>query len=65
MPDMESVHSDYIRLLLVDDEVGFAEVIAKRLSKRGMEVKAVFTGTDAIRAIRKQDFDVAILDLKM
>jgi len=30
-----------------------------------MEVKAVFTGTDAIRAIRKQDFDVAILDLKM
>ena len=65
MPDMESVRSHSIRLLLVDDEVGFTEVISKRLRKRGMVVKAVFTGTDAVRAIRKQDFDVAILDLKM
>ena len=65
MPDMEGVHLDGIRLLLVDDEVGFAEVVSKRLRKRGMVVKAVFTGTDAVRAIRKQDFDVAILDLKM
>jgi len=62
---MEDVHSDCIRLLLVDDEVGFADVIAKRLRKRGMAVKAVFTGTDAVQAIRKQDYDVAILDLKM
>ncbi len=62
---MEGVHLDGIRLLLVDDEVGFAEVVSKRLRKRGMVVKAVFTGTDAVRAIRKQDFDVAILDLKM
>ena len=65
MPDMEGVNSDEIRLLFVDDEVGFAEVISKRLRKRGMVVKAVFTGTDAVQAIRKQDFDVAILDLKM
>jgi len=65
MPDMESVRSDSIRLLFVDDEVGFTEVISKRLRKRGMLVKAVFTGTDAVQAIRKQDFDVAILDLKM
>jgi len=65
MPDMESVRSHSIRLLLVDDEVGFTEVISKRLRKRGMVVKAVYTGTDAVRAIRKQDFDVAILDLKM
>jgi DNA-binding NtrC family response regulator len=65
MPDMESVRSHSIRLLLIDDEVGFTEVISKRLRKRGMVVKAVFTGTDAVRAIRKQDFDVAILDLKM
>jgi len=39
MPDMEGVNSDDIRLLLIDDEVGFAEVISKRLRKRGMVVK--------------------------
>jgi len=62
---MQDVHSNAIRLLLVDDEVGFAEVVSKRLRKRGMHVKTVFTGSNAIKAIRKQDFDVAILDLKM
>lgn len=62
---MEKVHSDPIRVLLVDDEVGFAEVISKRLRKRGMLVSPVFTGADAIKTIRKNDFDVAILDLKM
>jgi DNA-binding NtrC family response regulator len=62
---MQAVHSKGIRLLLVDDEVGFAEVVSKRLRKRGMWVKAVFTGSNAIKAIRKQDFDVAVLDLKM
>jgi len=54
-----------IKLLLVDDEVPFADVISKRLSKRGMAVTAVYSGTEAVRAIRKHDFDVAVLDLKM
>ncbi len=63
--DRQDVHSKNIRILLVDDEMGFAEVVSKRLRKRGMRVKAVFTGSNAIQAIRKQDFDVAILDLKM
>ncbi len=62
---MEKIHSDSIKVLLVDDEVGFAEVISKRLRKRGMLVTPVFTGAGAIKTIRKNDFDVAILDLKM
>ena len=62
---MEKISSNGIRLLLVDDEVGFAEVVSKRLCKRGMRVKTAFTGSNAIKAIRKQDFDVAVLDLKM
>ena len=65
MPDNEQEETGRISVLLVDDEVGFAEVISKRLRKRGMAVYPVFTGTDAIKAIRKSDFDVAILDLKM
>ena len=54
-----------IKLLLVDDEEGFVNVIANRLGKRQIKVTKAFTGTEGIQALRKQDFDVAILDLKM
>ena len=65
MSDKQSIQTDRIRLLLVDDEVGFANILAKRLSKRNMEVTPAYTGTEAIQVLRKQDFDVAVLDLKM
>jgi DNA-binding NtrC family response regulator len=61
----ESVQTDPIRLLIVDDEVGFVNILAKRLSRRNMEVTSTYTGTEAIQILRKQDFDVAVLDLKM
>ena len=54
-----------IKLLLVDDEVGFVDVLSKRLSKRNMTVTAAYSGTKAIQTLRKQDFDVAVLDLKL
>ena len=52
-------------VLLVDDEAGFVNVLTKRLSRRKMEVTSAYTGTEAIQILRKQDFDVAVLDLKM
>jgi DNA-binding NtrC family response regulator len=61
----ESILTDPIRLLIVDDEVGFVNILAKRLSRRNMEVASAYTGTEAIQILRKQDFDVAVLDLKM
>ena len=61
----ENVQTDPIRLLIVDDEVGFVNILAKRLSRRNMEVASAYTGTEAIQILRKQDFDVAVLDLKM
>ncbi len=65
MPIKESVQTDPIRLLIVDDEVGFVNILAKRLRRRNMEVASAYTGTEAIQILRKQDFDVAVLDLKM
>ena len=65
MPGMEKVKDGNIKVLLVDDEVGFADILAKRLNKRNMDVTPVYTGTEAVQIIRKQDFDVAVLDLKM
>ena len=54
-----------IRLLLVDDEEGFVEVLAKRMSRRNMEVTVATSGLEAIQALRAQDFDVAVVDFKM
>ncbi len=54
-----------IRLLLVDDEEGYVNVLAHRLEKRHFHVTKAYSGGDAIKAVRSHDFDVAILDLKM
>jgi len=61
-----SKHADkQIKLLLVDDEKGFVDVIAKRMSKRNIHVTKAYSGTEALKALRKTDFDIAVLDLKM
>jgi DNA-binding NtrC family response regulator len=65
MSEKEESQKETIRVLLVDDEIGFADILAKRLGKRGMVVTPAYTGTGAIKCIRKNDFDVAVLDLKM
>lgn len=65
MSDRNNSQEKKIKVLLVDDEIGFADILAKRLGKRGMAVTPVYTGTGAIQTIRKHDFDVAVLDLKM
>jgi len=54
-----------IKILLVDDEVGFVTVIAKRLSRRQFDVTTTYSGAEAIRALKENDFDIAIVDFKM
>ena len=53
------------RILIVDDEVAFANNILKLLSKRGYDVIAVNDGASAIRTLGEKEFDVVILDMKM
>jgi len=65
LPESQDVNEKKIKVLLVDDEKSFVEVLNKRLSKRNIDVTMTFSGTEGIRALRKVDFDVAILDLKM
>ncbi|MEW6615588.1 MAG: response regulator [Thermodesulfobacteriota bacterium] len=57
--------TESINLLLVDDEEGYVSVLSKRLSRRNIHATVALSGTEAIQALRKQDFDVAVLDLKM
>ena len=54
-----------IRLLFVDDEKGFVDVLTNRLTRRNIAVTKAYSGLEGIQSLRKQDFDVAILDLKM
>ncbi len=53
------------RVLVVDDEKEFLETIVKRLRKRNLYVEGAETGEDAIEMIKKGNFDVVLLDVKM
>ena len=59
------VSNPRIKLLMVDDEEGFVNIMAKRLGKRGIDVVKSFSGIDGIQILRRQDFDVALVDLKL
>ncbi|MBI4961838.1 MAG: response regulator [Desulfomonile tiedjei] len=61
----ESTKGDRIKLLLVDDEVAYVNILSKRLAKRDFDVKTALSGIQAIQALREHEFDVAVLDLKM
>ncbi len=54
-----------IKVLLVDDEKGYINVLSNRLSKRSINATKAFSGIQAIQILRKNDFDVVVLDLKM
>jgi DNA-binding NtrC family response regulator len=54
-----------IKVLLVDDEQGFLNVLSNRLSRRYIDATKAFSGAAAIQILRKNDFDVVVLDLKM
>jgi len=61
----EPQNVERIKLLLVDDEQAYVRILSKRLTKRDFDVTMAFSGIQGIQALRKQDFDVAVLDLKM
>lgn len=53
-------------ILLVDDEQGFVEVMAQRLSRRGYEVDFVLNGADALGFVENdRTVDVILLDVAM
>lgn len=62
---MSAEQTPHIRLLLVDDEAGFLTVLANRLRRRGIETVTAPSGARALQALRKSDFHVMVLDLKM
>ncbi len=53
------------RVLIVDDEEVFVEMLAERLEARGLEVDKAFDGEEALEKIKSKELDVVILDVLM
>jgi DNA-binding NtrC family response regulator len=53
------------RVLIVDDEKEFVQVLSKRLLNRDYDVTASLNGEDAIEKVKAYNFDVVILDVAM
>jgi len=54
-----------IRVLLVDDEKEFVDLLGERMTARGMEVNTTTSAADALRITEDQSFDAIVLDLMM
>jgi len=54
-----------MKIILVDDEQKFINMLEKRLEIRGIQADIAFTGEEAIKKVKNTGYDVAILDIKM
>ena len=53
------------KVLLVDDEAAILRSVGRFLKNSGYDVQVANTGSDALEAIRKSQFDAVISDLRM
>lgn len=53
------------RVLLVDDEVDFIDVLAERMEARGLQVDKANDGQSALKIASQKYFDAIILDMAM
>ncbi|GAB3374597.1 two-component system response regulator CreB [Lysobacter rhizosphaerae] len=51
------------RILLVEDEPAIAQTVLYALRTEGFEARHCLTGGEAMRAVREQGFDLALLDV--
>jgi DNA-binding NtrC family response regulator len=54
-----------IKILLVDDEEDFVEMLSLRLEAVGEEVTPAHSGKECLQVLEQRDVDVVILDVKM
>jgi DNA-binding NtrC family response regulator len=53
------------RVLLVDDEESFVEILAERMRSRGLEVSCATSGREALEMAQEAAYDAVVLDLAM
>jgi DNA-binding response OmpR family regulator len=52
-------------VLLVEDESGLRTAVARFLNRRGIACRAVVDGAAALEALRTEEFDVLLSDVRM
>jgi DNA-binding NtrC family response regulator len=53
------------RVLLVDDEKDFVEMLSLRLQEAGEKVSAAYSGKECLEGLEATQIDVVVLDIKM
>jgi len=53
------------KVLIVDDEKDFLDIIAERIGARGMDVSTATSAEDALNMVEEESFDVVIMDFMM
>ncbi len=53
------------RVLLLDDDLSMQRLVARILRNQGFRVDAFLTGNQALAALKRQAYDVILLDLMM
>src|SRR5947209_13293066 len=54
-----------IRVLVVDDNEVFRDLVVDQLSEFEIEATSLASGEEALKSLKKTDFDVVLLDIKM
>ena len=54
-----------MRILIIDDNEGFAETTADILDEQGYDVLIAFSGESALECIREESVDVALVDINL
>jgi len=53
------------RVLIVDDEKEFVELVSERLTMRDYDVTTAFSGEEALETVKEYNFDIVVLDVLM
>jgi DNA-binding NtrC family response regulator len=53
------------KVLIVDDEKDFLDIMAERMSARSMDVSTTTSAEKALKMVLKKDYDAVIMDLMM
>lgn len=53
------------KVLIIDDEKDFLDIIAERISARGMDVSTATSVEDALNMFEEEFFDIIIMDFMM
>lgn len=56
---------DNLKILVVDDEIQYQEVINMILQSEGYETKVASSGEEALEILKKEEFHLVLTDLKM